>query len=80
MPPQQYGQEMTITYKNNKTLLLENKMPLTCMVKEKATLPKITYPDIMEECDNVLYVEEEDKSTDRENKDAAHSNVNEYDT
>ena len=55
-------------------------MPLTCMVKEKATLPKITYPDIMEECDNVLYVEEEDKSTDRENKDAAHSNVNEYDT
>ena len=80
MPPQQYGQEMTITYKNNKTLLLENKMPLTCLIKGKSTHPNITPPAMMDECDNILDVEEVDKSIDRKNKDSVHSNGNENDT
>ena len=40
---------MTVPYKNNRTLLLENKSPLTCIMKRKAKLPKITYPAMMEE-------------------------------
>ena len=55
-------------------------MLLTCIVKVKATLPNITSPDIMAECYNIIYVQEVDKSIDRENKDAAHINVNDNDT
>ena len=42
---------MTVPYKNNKTLLLENKSQFTCMIKVKSTLPKITPPAMMEECE-----------------------------
>ena len=52
---------MTIPYKKNKTLLLENNMPLTCLMKGKATCPNITSPYMMDECDNILDVEEVDK-------------------
>ena len=41
---------MIFSHKNNTTLLLGKNIPLTCMMKGKATLPKITYPAIMEEC------------------------------
>ena len=37
---------------------MENKSPLTYMMKGKATLPNITYPDMMEVCeviDKLLY-------------------------
>ena len=37
-----------------KTLFLENKIPLTYITKWKETLPNITYPAMMEECDNII--------------------------
>ena len=52
---QQYEQEMTIP-KNKNKLLLEKDMTLTCMIKGKATRPSITFIDMMEECDNILYL------------------------
>ena len=48
---QQNEQEVIVPYKNNKAILLENKMPMTCMMKWKATIPKITSPAMMEECE-----------------------------
>ena len=71
---------MTIIYKKNKTLLFENEMSLTSMMKVKTTRPKIASPDMMEECGRIIDVEEGDKPRDRENKDEVHSNVNKNDT
>ena len=42
---------MSVPYKNTKTLLSENKIPLTCIIKAKTTLPNITPSAIMEECE-----------------------------
>ena len=50
------------------------------MMKVKSTLPNIISPAIMEKCYNNIYVKEGDKSIYRENKDAAHINVNDNDT
>ena len=47
---QKYEQETTDTYKNNKTVLLENKSPFNCMMKGKLVIPKITSPDMMKKC------------------------------
>ena len=38
--------------------------------------PRITYPAMMEECENILDVEEYYKSIDIENKDVVHRNMN----
>ena len=51
---------MEVPYKK-KQISLENEMPLTCMMKIKVTLPKITCPDMMEEYENILDVEEGDR-------------------
>ena len=75
--PQQFEQEMTITHKKNKTLLLENKMLLTCLMEVKSICPNITYPAMMEEYDNIIDIEKVNKSIYRENKDSIHINVNE---
>ena len=48
---QQYEQETKVPYKKEKTLLLKNKSTLTCMIKEKATIQKITSPAMMEACE-----------------------------
>ena len=77
---QQYEYEIAIPHKKNKTLLLENNIPLTCMMKGKATHPNIKSPAMMEECGNILDIEEGDKSIDRWNKDELHGNVNKNDT
>ena len=45
---------MTVPYKNNRKLPLENKIPFTCMMKIKATITNITYPAMMEECE-IIY-------------------------
>ena len=50
------------------------------MVEGKAKRPKITFRAMMEECDNILDVEEVYKSIYRENKYSVHSNVNENNT
>ena len=40
---------MKFPYKKNKTLLLENESPLTCIMEGKATLPKVISPYMIEE-------------------------------
>ena len=42
---------MTVPYKKNKSLLLENKNPLTYTMKLKSTLRNITSLDMMQECE-----------------------------
>ena len=42
---------MKFPYKKNKTLLLENESPLTCIMKGKATLSKVISPYMIEECE-----------------------------
>ena len=64
---QQYEQEMTVTYKN-KNPSLENQILLPCMMKttlnednikrDNKHFPRLTSPAMMEECDNILDVEE----------------------
>ena len=68
---------MKVPYKNKNKLLLENYMPLACMMKVKATRPKIKSPAMMEEYDNIIDIEKVNKSIYRENKDSIHINVNE---
>ena len=50
----QYEQDMSFPYKNNKTILFENKSILPCTMKGKSTPPNITYPAMMEVCE-VIY-------------------------
>ena len=45
---------MVVPYKINKTLLLENKIPLTCMMKRGKKITNITSPYMMEEYE-VIY-------------------------
>ena len=52
-------------------------MPSTFKMKGESTRPKITSPDMVEECKHILDVEEGDKSIDTENGDVVHSNINE---
>ena len=50
LSPQEYDKYITVQHKKKKTVLLENKSPLTCIMKSKATPPNITSPDKMEVC------------------------------
>ena len=51
-------------------------MPLSFKMKGESTRPKITSPDMVEECKHIIDVEEGDKSIDTENGDVVHSNIN----
>ena len=80
---------MTVPYKNKK-LLLENEITLHFMMrnnlnedqrnKVKETPQEITPPSMIEECDNILVGEEEEKAIDTKNTDMIHRNMNENET
>ena len=45
---QEYDKDITFQYKKKKPVLLKNNIPLTCIMKRKGKLPKITPPAMME--------------------------------